>query len=276
MISRAWADNRPGFLTLSLLLLVTIAAWAGVIRQATSMSMSAPAAHAAHAAHAAMSADMSPAITPAGLVTFVLAWVVMMAAMMLPSAAPMILLYRSAARTRAAQGNPFVPTWIFVLGYLVVWAAFGVVVYLAGQLVSAELGGNARLAAWTPYGIAAILFAAGAFQFTPLKRVCLHTCRSPLGFLLSHWRPGPAGAFRMGLDHGAYCTGCCWALMAVLVAAGAMGLPWVLLIALAVAAEKLLPRGHWAAWIIGAMLLGLGILVAVQPHLALALRGQGM
>jgi predicted metal-binding membrane protein len=267
---RAWTGDRLGALTLALLLIVTIAAWAGVIIQATSMTMGG------HSMGSEMSVGVEPLVTVPGLVAYVAAWLVMMVAMMLPSAVPMILLYRTVARGHAARGNPLVPTWIFVIGYLVVWAAFGVPVYLASQVVGAAVAGDVRLAKWAPYGVAVVLLSAGAYQFTPLKRVCLRTCQSPLGFLTRHWRPGLAGAFRMGLAHGWYCIGCCWGLMAVLVAAGAMGLAWVLLIALVVAAEKLLPRGQWAARIIGLVLLGLGALVAAQPQLAAALRGHGM
>ncbi len=270
MASRSRADDYLTLVMVALLLLVTVAAWAGVILQAAAMPMSGLSPSIA------MATDMAPLITPAGLAAFVTAWVVMMAAMMLPSAAPMILLYHVVARGQAARGGSLVPTWFFVSGYLAVWAAFGIVVYLAGQVVGVALGGNARLAGWAPYGVALVLLAAGAYQFTPLKRVCLRTCRSPLGFLMEHWKPKAWGALRMGLEHGAYCAGCCWGLMAVLVAAGAMGLAWVLLIALVVAAEKLLPRGQWAARSTGVVLLGLGVLIAAQPQFALALRGQGM
>jgi predicted metal-binding membrane protein len=270
MASQGWATDRVFLLTLALLLLITVAAWVGIIVQAVPMTM------AGSAMDAGMSEDMEPLVTPVGLATFVSAWAVMMAAMMLPSAAPMILLYRIVARRQAARGNPLIPTWIFVLGYLVVWVAFGAVVYLAGQFVNVALRDDRGLAQWTPYGVALVLLAAGIYQFTPLKRVCLRACQSPLGFLTMHWRPGAAGAFRMGLEHGAYCTGCCWGLMAVLVAAGAMGLAWVLVIALVVAAEKLLPARREAAPISGVVLLGLGAVVAVQPQVTLALPGRGM
>jgi predicted metal-binding membrane protein len=271
MVSRAWIGDRIGLLTLALLMLVTMAAWGGVIVQAISSTRDGGSSMGA-----GMSAGMEPLVTPAGLVAFVAAWVVMMAAMMLPSAAPMILLYRAMLRSHAARSNPLASIWIFVGGYLFVWAAFGVVVYLAGQLVGAALRGDARLAEWAPYGVALVLLAAGVYQFTSLKRACLRACQSPLGFLMAHWRPGPWGTCRMGLEHGVYCAGCCWGLMAVLVAAGAMGLAWVLLIAVVVAAEKLLPHGQWAARITGVVLLVLGALVAAQPQIALALRGQGM
>jgi predicted metal-binding membrane protein len=266
MLARRWAGDRLSLFTLALLSLVTLAAWAGVILQAGSMSMGG----AAMADD--MPRDMPPLLDAAGLGAFVAAWAVMMAAMMLPSAAPMVLLYRTVARGQAARGNPLVPTWIFVLGYLVLWAAFGVLVYLAGRAVDAALAGSMVLAGWAPYGVAAVLLVAGLYQFTPLKRVCLRQCQSPLGFLLEHWKPGPGGAFRMGLEHGLYCCGCCWGLMAVLVVAGAMGLAWVALIALVVAAEKLLPRGQWATRIAGGLLLGLGTLVLAQPGAVALLR----
>jgi len=145
---------------------------------------------------------------------------------------------------------------------------------MASRVVDAMLARETALVRWVPFGVAAVLLAAGLYQFTPLKRVCLRACQSPLGFLMRHWKAGRFGALRMGIEHGAYCCGCCWALMAVLVAAGAMGLSWVLLIAVVVAAEKLLPWGQWASRGTGIGLLGLGTLIALQPQLALMLRGQ--
>ena len=266
MASRSWAGNSISLLTLALLSLVTIAAWVGVVNDATTM-----AAGDADMGSGMLFTHAGPLGTVTGLAAFVAAWVVMMAAMMLPSAAPMILLYRTVARGQAARGNLLVPTWIFVLGYLVVWAAFGGVVYLAGAFLSVVIESDPRRAAWAPYGVAFVLLAAGAYQFTALKLRCLRSCQSPLHFLMVHWKAGRWGALRMGLEHGAYCSACCWGLMAVLVAAGAMGLRWVLLIALVVAAEKLLPRGEWAAWITGALLLALGVAVVIQPELARAL-----
>jgi predicted metal-binding membrane protein len=272
MASRPWTGNRFSLLTLALLTLVTIAAWASVVIDATTMAVAGHSV-SGHSMSTGLSAGASRLVTMAGLVSYVAAWVVMMVAMMLPSAAPMILLYRTVARGQAARGNLLVPTWIFVLGYLVVWAAFGGVVYIVDRLIGAAIAGDARLAAWTPYGVALLLLAAGAYQFTPLKGRCLRACQSPLSFLMRYWRPGRSGAFRMGLEHGSYCTLCCWGLMAVLVAAGAMGLRWVLVIALAVAAEKLLPRGRLVARIAGAVLLVLGAAIAILPRLAIALRG---
>ena len=147
------------------------------------------------------------------------------------------------------------------------WAASGVPVYLAHTLLM-TLPGFAF-----SYGVAAILLAAGAFQLSPLKQVCLRACRGPLGFLLGHWRAGRRGSLALGWSHARYCLGCCWALMLVLVAAGAMGLAWVLLITAVVAAEKLLPGGEWFARATGAALLLLGVTVAFRPELVTVLRG---
>jgi len=118
-----------------------------------------------------------------------------------------------------------------------------------------------------------VLVVAGAFQLSTLKRRCLRHCRSPLGFLLGHWRAGWRGSLALGWSHALYCLGCCWALMLMLVAAGSMGLVWVLLVAAVVAAEKVLPAGEWIARITGVALIGLGVVVAVRPGLALTLRG---
>jgi predicted metal-binding membrane protein len=251
----------------ALLLLVAGVAWIGVIVQATSMP-----AMGGGALGSTMPMAPPPILSLVDLVAFVVAWLVMMAAMMLPSALPMVLLYRTLSRGQAAHGQAFVPTWVFVLGYLLVWAWFGILVYVASQLVALSLASNMTLADAAPYGVAAVLLAAGVYQFTPLKRVCLNTCQSPLAFLLGHWKPGLGGALRMGLEHGLYCCGCCWGLMAVLVAAGAMGLAWVVVIALVVFAEKILARGQWAAWATGSVLLALGVLVALQPDLAMLVR----
>src|SRR6185295_15219273 len=156
---------------------------------------------------------------------------------------------------------------VFTLVYLAVWVASGGPVYLA----------HTGLMALSPrafaYGVAAILLAAGVFQLSPLKQACLRACRSPLGFLLGHWRGGLRGSLALGWSHAMYCLGCCWALMVVLVAAGAMGLAWVLLIAAIVAAEKLLPRGEWIARATGAVFLLLGTVAALYPHLVNVLRG---
>lgn len=197
---------------------------------------------------------------------FVAGWAIMMTAMMLPSALPMIALYDATQRAHEPTRRG-VPVAIFTLVYLAVWAATGVPVYVAQELLAA------LPATAVSYSVAAILLVAGVFQLSPLKQACLRACRSPLGFLLGHWRAGHAGSLRLGWSHALYCLGCCWALMLVLVAAGAMGLPWVLLVSALVAAEKLLPGGEWVARIAGVALMLLAMAVALRPDLVSTLRG---
>ena len=191
--------------------------------------------------------------------TFLVAWIVMMAAMMLPSSAPMFLLFRLQA-SDGPRGE--LRTLAFGAGYLLVWAVVGAVVLVAQRFLDAAVNPDLR-----PVGIAAVLFAAGAYQFTPLKTTCLRACQTPADFLVRHWRSGTLGALRLGIEHGLYCFGCCWALMAVLVAAGGMGLAWVALIALIVLVEKLVPRAIWFGRAVGvAFALG-ALVVALRPDL---------
>lgn len=169
----------------------------------------------------------------AGLIAFVAAWTVMMVAMMLPSAAPLVLLYR---RTAGAGETALLAT-----GYLLVWAAAGVPAFLAHELLPMTVG---------PFALG----AAGLYQMTPLKSACLAKCRSPADFLVQRWGRGP---LRLGLEHGAWCLGCCWALMAILVVVGAMGLTWVVMIAALVAFEKFSRHG-----VIWSRLIGVALLIA--------------
>jgi predicted metal-binding membrane protein len=197
-----------------------------------------------------------------GAVVFVALWTVMMAAMMLPAAAPMILIFASAQARR--ERDAAIPTWIFTAGYILVWLVAGVLVYVLVQIGSdlATRLTSADRASWAPLALGATLLAAGLYQFTPIKRVCLTHCRSPFAFVAQHWRDGRAGALQMGLRHGAYCLGCCWALFAVMVAAGVMSLAWMLLLTLAVFVEKVLPQGRRASAAIGGALVVLGLVVA--------------
>ena len=185
-------------------------------------------------------------------------WAVMMFAMMIPSAAPMIMVFATVNRRRREQSYPYVPTFVFLLGYLVLWAAFSMVATTAqwglhqaallssmmGSTTSAILGGT-------------LLLAAGIFQWTPLKYTCLKHCRSPLGFLMNDWRDGYGGALFMGMKHGAFCVACCWVLMALLFVTGIMNLLWVAVIAGFVLIEKLAPKGQWVGWAAGLVLVGL-------------------
>lgn len=201
------------------------------------------------------------AMEPWGAVDFALnfvMWSVMMVAMMVPSAAPMVLLFATVNRKRRQEQRPFVPTGLFLAVYVAVWASFSTLA-TTGQwaLHSAALLSPA-IATTSPILAGSILLLAGLFQWSPLKSLCLTRCRSPLSFLMSEWREGTRGSLVMGLRHGMYCLGCCWTLMALLFVAGVMNLVWVALIAALVLVEKVAPRGQWVGRAAGLLLLGLG------------------
>jgi predicted metal-binding membrane protein len=202
---------------------------------------------------------MAPmAWTPGYAVLMFFMWWIMMAAMMLPSASPMILLFARFNRTQRDKGAPYVPTGVFALGYLLVWAAFSQVAVTA-QWSLERSGLLSSMMASTSVTLGAVLLiAAGVYQLTPLKYACLKHCRSPLFFISHHWRPGEWGALRMGLEHGAFCTGCCWFLMALLFYGGIMNLFWIIGLALFVLLEKVAPAGHWVGWVMGVGLIAWG------------------
>jgi predicted metal-binding membrane protein len=188
-------------------------------------------------------------------------WVVMMAAMMLPSVAPTIALY--SRLTKAA--SPLLP-WIFTAGYLLTWAAAGLVAYSIGVVARVAFADTFR---WNHAGrglAGATLIIAAVYEVTPLKDVCLGKCRSPLGALLGSWRDGRMGALRMGARNGAWCVGCCWALMASLFALGVMSLSWMAFVAGIIAVEKTLPWRRGLTYATAALLLVLGALLLVAPE----------
>jgi predicted metal-binding membrane protein len=203
--------------------------------------------------------DAGPLSSLGSLAWFLGVWLVMMAAMMLPSAAPTIALF-----TRlTARSHPLAPG-LFVAGYLLTWMAAGFIAYLVGVLASATLGDALR---WDHAGraiAAATLGLAAAYEVTPLKDVCLRACRSPLGALLGSWRDGPVGAVKMGVRNGAWCVGCCWALMASLFALGLMSLSWMALVAGLIAIEKTLPWRR-VTLAVAAVLLVLAVLLLTAP-----------
>jgi predicted metal-binding membrane protein len=182
-------------------------------------------------------------------------WGVMMIAMMLPSAAPMLLLFSSVQRKRRAQGEAVVPSGLFAAGYLLIWLAWsGLAAALQWALHGVFLL-SSHLATTSALLGAAFLLMAGFYQFTPWKDACLVQCQSPLAFLLTKWRAGPRGALCMGLHHGAYCVGCCWALMGLLFVGGVMDLLWVAGLAGFVLLEKAIARGPWFSRMSGLALI---------------------
>jgi predicted metal-binding membrane protein len=191
-------------------------------------------------------------------------WWAMMPGMMLPSATPMILTFATVNRRKRERGRRFVPTAVFTAGYLLAWGLFGIVATLADWGFERAALMSPATQALSPLWAIFVLAAAGIYQLTPWKSVCLAHCRSPLDFALNHWRDGPVGALRMGIEHGLYCLGCCWFLMALLFAAGIMSLVWMAALAAFVLIEKLFPAGLWIARAGGVVIIGFAVWQAVH------------
>ena len=197
---------------------------------------------------------------------FTTVWIVMMAAMMFPTAAPMILTFARISAGRRQQGLAFVPAWVFTGAYVLVWTVFGVLAYLAAAGVDRLVS---RSMWWTDHAAqlgGAVIALAGLYQFSPLKRACLSQCRTPLSFILDFWRDGYAGAFAMGVRHGAYCLGCCWVFFLILFPLGVMNLAVMMLLTVLIFAEKSLQAGEPIARAAGLGLLAYGILVMLLPR----------
>jgi predicted metal-binding membrane protein len=233
--------------------------------------------------------DAGPGTDLGGLGWFLGVWVTMMAAMMFPSVSPMAVAYARIDGGRRERGGalPAAGTVLFVAGYLASWAAAGLLGYMIVEGVrSLEIG----FLAWDeagPYVAGGVIAAAAIYQLTPLKDACLRRCRQPEAFLQQYWRPGPVGALRLGIEHGGFCVGCCWALMAALLALGVMSIGWMAFVAALIATEKLLPWKRVANRGIAALLVVLGIAVAFAPadvpgltipgsHEAMGMEGMGM
>jgi predicted metal-binding membrane protein len=190
-----------------------------------------------------------------------LMWAIMMVGMMLPSVTPTVLIYAAVARKSAAQGTPVAPTGVFVSGYLAVWVGFSALATLAQWgLDRAGLLSPMMVSKSSILG-ASLLIIAGIYQWLPLKDKCLHHCRAPVDFISHHWRTGTLGAFRMGVSHGGYCLGCCWALMALLFVGGVMNLLWIAGITLFVLLEKVLPLGDRGGRVSGILMIITGLMI---------------
>jgi len=251
-------SRRDRFLILGCIVLSTLLAWAYLFHLDRQMS----AGMEYDKMMAAMGMRTNMPWAPADFFFTFAMWAVMMVGMMAPSAAPMLLLF---AATRAGRGKRSLPltTLAFALGYISVWASFsaGATVAQWGLHQAAML--SAVMASSSGRLSGAILMAAGAYQLTPWKSKCLTHCRSPLGFLMTNWRDGSDGAFLMGFRHGAYCLGCCWALMCVLFVVGIMNLIWVAALTGFVLIEKLGPAGTIVARVAGTAMFVLGVMAIV-------------
>jgi predicted metal-binding membrane protein len=258
MVDTAASDDRPLTIlesalrygrapVVALLILLPLVSWMWIVVMARDM----------YGPMTGASAWMMTAVWDAWHLALLWAmWAVMMVGMMLPSAAPMLLLYGSLARRSAIKASTAVlHIYALAAGYLAVWAAFSLGVTLLQRILAQRLLLSSMMEVTSPFVGATLLLIAGLYQLTPIKQACLHTCRSPLGFLMSRWRAGVGGAFRMGLEHGALCVGCCWALMLLLFAGGVMNLAVIAGLTAFVAFEKLTTLGARGARLSGVMLI---------------------
>lgn len=190
-------------------------------------------------------------------------WSVMMIAMMLPSATPMILIFSNVNKKRNEHGNEFVPTWIFVSSYITLWIAFSLFATIVQWFLHhfALLSDGLRIISPSISGL--LLISAGVYQFTSVKYACLKNCQSPLGFIWGNWRYGKQGALSMGLKHGLYCIGCCWVLMILLFLVGIMNILWIAVISIFIFIEKIIARGRLLSYFSGSILVlwGLWLLI---------------
>jgi predicted metal-binding membrane protein len=234
---------------LALLIALAAAAWAMLIWQQMSMGM-------------AMNTPTMGMRAP----LFLAVWVVMMVAMMFPTAAPMILTFHQVQASKRARSETFVSTWVFVAAYMLVWALSGVLAY-AGAVGAEAAAAHAKLSGPTAARIGGlVLVVAGTYQLSPLKNVCLAKCRTPITFILTSWRDGTMGALRMGLAHGFFCLGCCWLLFLILFPLGIMNIGAMAVVTLLVFGEKALAAGDRIAKAAGIALILYGMIVLVFPQ----------
>lgn len=234
---------------------ITIIAWLYMVRESRAMYHTGVCA----CAGMKMSGPDTDPWSRATLLPLFLMWTEMMIAMMLPSAAPMILTFATINRKRREFNRPYVHTFIFAAGYLVAWTFFSALAAGAQWLLHAEALLSPLMVSASPILAATLLIAAGIFQWTPLKNACLQHCRSPLEFIMNDWREGKLGALNMGIKHGVFCAGCCWLLMALLFVAGVMNILWIAALSVLVLLEKTLARGMVLGRFTGAALVFWGL-----------------
>jgi predicted metal-binding membrane protein len=247
--------KRDRWIVVAALAGIALPAWGYMVYEARAMDRTG----ACCCAGMTMSGPDASAWAPTVLVPLFLMWAEMMVAMMLPSAAPTLMIFAAVNRKRREQEQPFVATGIFLLGYLTIWTGFSAVAALAQWALHGFALLSPTMVSTSPFLGGALLLAAGVMQWTPLKNTCLSHCRSPLDLVMTGWREGRAGALRMGLEHGLHCTGCCWLLMALLFVAGVMNLWWIAIISIFVLLEKVAPKGLWVGRIAGVALAAWGV-----------------
>lgn len=238
---------------LAALVVLSALAWLGTIYQAGSMGLGM----------VTCSMTMGTPFSLSNVALYVVLWGVMMMAMMLPAMTPIVGLFQTIARRKREQGLPFTPVWVFITGYVALWTLTGGVGYAADMAIQSlpEAFPGLRAYGFVIGGLT--LIGAGVYQLTPFKYLCLSQCRSPMGFLLTSWRDGAAGAFRMGVEHGAYCLGCCWSLMVVLFVMGTMNLVWMGVLSIVIFVEKIVPHGVELGKATGVTLILFGAVMTV-------------
>lgn len=252
--------KRDRWIVLAVLALTILPAWGYMVHEARGMNLTGMCC----CAGMKMSGPDTDPWSTATLAPLFLMWAEMMVAMMLPSATPMILMFAKVQRNRREQERPFVATGIFLLGYLVVWTGFSAVAAALQWALHGQSLLSPMMVSTSPWFGAALLIAAGIFQWTPLKNACLTNCASPLTFLMTSWREGKWGAFAMGLKHGLQCAGCCWSLMLLLFVAGVMNVWWIAILTVLVLIEKVARRGLWIGKLAGIVFGGWGVWLAIQ------------
>lgn len=249
--------KRDRLIIISGLFFITLLSWLYIIylyNQMTYMNMNA----------LFFAMPMTPEWTATDFMLLFLMWLVMMIAMMLPSVAPLILIFATVNRQRRKQDRPFVNTAYLMAGYFLVWAAFSLAATTLQWLLQQIALLNPEMKITSKIVASLTLFVAGIFQFTPLKQTCLKYCRTPLDFIQRHWKEGKKGALGMGIENGFYCLGCCWMLMVLLFVAGIMNLLWIALIALFVLIEKVSPQIKWIPYAAGIALIAYGCLLLIS------------
>ena len=257
MSALAGLPRRDRFIIGGGLLGIALLAWAYLFYDAKRMNAGSACCNLA---------AMNAAPINTVLALFVM-WSVMMVAMMLPSALPMVLTFAAVSRNRRAAGRAHVSVAMFVAGSVVVWSAFSVLAAAAQWLLHRSLLLSSEMASTSSILAGVLLLIAGIFEFTPLKRKCLTHCRGTVEFIMTRWREGRGGALRMGVEHGVFCTGCCWALMALLFILGVMNLLWVAALTILVCVEKMLPARAHVSFAIGLLLASSGVYVLILQAL---------
>jgi len=246
---------RRDFLSITISLAgITVLAWAYVIMMAKDMSTPA---------YLSMAALQIQNWSSGYFWMMFSMWAVMMVGMMVPSAAPMILIYAAVAKKAERQGMPIASTGAFTSGYILMWIIFSLLVTLVQWQLDKVALLSPMMVANSPKFGAGLLIAAGIYQWLPVKENCLKHCRSPFHFISSHWRPGNIGAFIMGISHGAFCIGCCWVLMLLLFVGGVMNIVWIAAITIFVLLEKVLPVGKDGGRWMGIVMIAAGIIFAL-------------